>query len=137
MRSAETPAASDLVREAALDLGHLVGHHLKVARLEFKVELHTMGRRLLVLAALTAVVAVGYTLAMAGLALVIGGNLALGIPFSAIGVSHVVGAVVGLLIVPGRKGASHLMSTSTTAMNDSLQALKERAAPSVEEHHAR
>jgi hypothetical protein len=137
MRSAETPVASDLVREAALDLGHLVGQHLKVAQLEFKVELHAMGRRGLVLAALAAVLAVGYALAMAGLALVIGKNLALGIPFAAIGVSHVVGAVVGLVIVPGRKRGSHLMSTSTTAVNDTLQALKDSTASSVERRDAR
>jgi hypothetical protein len=137
MRSAETPGASELVRDAALDLGHLVGQHLKVAQLEFKVELHAMGRRVRVLAALAAILAVGYALAMAGLALVIGGNLAFGIPFSAIGVSHVVGAGVGLVIVPGRRKGSHLMNTSTTAMNDSLHALKDSTAPSVEGRHGR
>lgn len=137
MRASETPVASGLVREAALDLGHLVGQHVQLAKLEFKVELHAMGRRVLILAALAAVLAVGYALAMAGLALVIGGNLPLGIPLSAIGLCHVVGAVVGLVIVPRRGAGSHLMSTSTTAMNDSLQALKDSTTSLVERRDAR
>ena len=137
MRTAGTPGVSELVREAALDLGHLVGQHVKVAQLEFKVELHAMGRRGLILAALAVLLTVGYTLAMAGLAVVIGGNLAVGVPLLAIGLVHVASAGAGWVFAPHRKPGSHLMNTSTTAMNDSLDALKESTAPAGEGRDAR
>jgi hypothetical protein len=136
MRATETPGVSALVREAALDLGHLIGQHVKVAQLELKVELHAMGRRACVLALLATLVALGYALAMAGLAIVIGGNRAVGIPLVAIGLVHVAGAGVGLLLAPLRKRGAHLMNTSTTAMTRSLEVLQEPTPPTVERRHA-
>jgi hypothetical protein len=136
MKTAETPGVAALVREAALDLGHLVGQHVKVAQLELKVELHAMGRRVCILAMLATLVALGYALAMAGLALVIGGNGAVGIPLVVIGLVHVAGAGVGLVLAPFRKRGPRLMNTSTTAMTRSLETLQETTAPSVERRHA-
>jgi hypothetical protein len=123
---------STAFREAALDLGHLVGQHVRVAQLELKVELHAMVWRVLISAGLAALFAVGYALAMAGLAVVIGGNLAVGIPLVAIGFVHVLGAGVGLLFAARRKRGSHLMNTRTTAMIHSVEALKEPRALSIE-----
>ena len=79
MKAAEPSGASALVREAALDLGHLLGQHVKVAQLELKIELHAMGRRACIIAVLAALLALGYGLAIAGLAVVIGGHRGMGI----------------------------------------------------------
>jgi hypothetical protein len=48
MRATGTPGVSALVREAALDRGHPLGQHVKVAQLELKAELRAMGRLSLV-----------------------------------------------------------------------------------------
>jgi hypothetical protein len=135
MKTTDTPGVSALVREAAMDLGHLLGQHAKVAQLELKAELHAMGHRASIIAVLAALVAVGYALAMAGLAMAIGGHLALGLPLVVIGLAHVAGAGVGLVLAPVRKPGTHLMNTSTTAMTRSLEALEEATAPSVEKTH--
>ncbi len=132
MKASETPGVSALIREAALDLGHLVGQHVKVAQIELKVELHAMGRRASIIAALAALVALGYGLAMAGLAAVIGGHRTVGLPLVGIGLAHVAGAGVGLVFARLRKRGSRLMNDSTTAMARSLEALEEATAPSAE-----
>jgi fatty acid desaturase len=135
MRNTETPGVASLVREAAQDLGHLLGQHVKVAQLELKVELHTMGRRASIIALLAGLMALGYALAMVGLAVVIGGQGAVGLPLVVIGLAHVAGAGVGLLLAPFRKRGAHLMTNSTTAMARSIDAIEE-AAQSVEKRHA-
>jgi hypothetical protein len=132
MPSPDIPGISELAREAALDLGHLLGQHVKVARLELTAELHTMGRRAYLIAVLAALIALGYSLAMAGLAFVIGGNAAVGIPLVIIGLSHMACAGAGLVLAPLRKRGSHLMGNSSAAMNRSLEALEEATTPSVE-----
>jgi hypothetical protein len=136
MRTTDTPGVSALVREAALDLGHLLGQHVKVAQLELKVELHAMGRRACIIAVLAALLALGYALAMAGLAAVIAGYPAVGLPLAAIGLAHLAGGGAGLLLTPLRKRGSHLMNDSATAMARSFGALEEATAPSAEKHHA-
>ena len=97
-----------LARESALSLGHLIGQHVKVARLEIAAEVRTMGRRATAVAVLAALVAIGYALAIAGVAVVIGGGAELGIPLVVIGLAHVVGAGAGLVFGPLRARASHL-----------------------------
>jgi fatty acid desaturase len=136
MKAAEPSGASALVREAALDLGHLLGQHVKVAQLELKIELHAMGRRACIIAVLAALLALGYGLAIAGLAVVIGGHRGMGIPFVLIGAAHVVGAGVGLLLALTRKPGSQLMNASTTAMTRSLEALEDATASPTEKHDA-
>jgi hypothetical protein len=78
MKTPTTPGVSELAREAALNLGHLLGQHVKVAQLELKAELHAMGRRACLIAVLATLIALGYGLAMVGLAVVIGGYNAVG-----------------------------------------------------------
>ena len=136
MNTQATPGVSALVREAALDLGHLLGQHVNVAQLEFKVELHATARRARIIGVLAALVGLGYALAMAGLAAVIGGYPAVGFPLVVIGLIHVAGGGVGLVLTPLRKRGSQLMNDSTTAMARSFGALKEATAPSAEKHHA-
>ena len=112
-----TPTASEgvtgLARESALSLGHLIGQHVKVARLEIAAEVRTMGRRAVAVAVLAALVAIGYALAIAGVAVVIGGAGELGIPLVIIGAAHVVGAGAGLVFGPLRARAAHLHSWAT------------------------
>jgi fatty acid desaturase len=125
-----TPGVSVLAREAALNLGHLLGQHVKVAQLELKAEMHGMGRRACLIAVLATLVALGYGMAMAGLAVVIGGHSAVGLPLVIIGLVHIAGAGVGLMFSPLRPRGSHLMDSSTAAMNSSLAALDKATAPS-------
>jgi hypothetical protein len=132
MKAIEPPGATSLVREAALDLAHLLGQHVKVAQLELKAELRSMGRRASIIAMLAALLALGYGLVMVGLAAVIGGHPATGIPLVVIGAVHAVGGGVGLVVVRLRKPGTQIMNTSTTAMARSLEALEEATAPSAE-----
>ena len=136
MKALEPPGASALVREAALDLAHLLGQHVKVAQLELKAELCSMGRRGCGIAVLAALLALGYGLVMVGLAAVIGGNAATGIPLVLIGAAHGVGGGVGLVLARLRKPGTQIMNTSKAAMARSLEALEEATAPSAEKHDA-
>jgi hypothetical protein len=136
MKAIEPPGATSLVREAALDLAHLLGQHVKVAQLEFKVELRSMGRRACVIAGLAALLALGYGLAMVGLAVVIGSHSATGISLVLIGCAHAIGGGMGLLLVRLRKPGTLIMNTSKAAMARSLEALEEATGPSAEKHHA-
>jgi fatty acid desaturase len=131
MKTTSTPGVSVLAKEAALGLGHLLGQHVKVAQLELKAEMHTMGRRACLIAGLAILVALGYGLAMAGLAVVIGGHSTVGLPLVIIGLVHIAGAGVGLMLSPLRPRGKHLMDSSTAAMNSSLAALDKATAPPV------
>jgi hypothetical protein len=134
MSSASTPGVTDLVRETAAGLGHLVGQHLLVARLEIVAEARAMSRRFLLIAVLAALIAVGYVLAMAGLALAIGGRAGVGLPLVIVGVVHVAGAGAVLFVGSGRARGSHLMGHTTAAVSGSLAALtaaRPAAAPST------
>jgi hypothetical protein len=130
MPAPNNPGVSVLAREAALNLGHLLGQHVKVAQLELKAEMHGMGRRACLIGVLATLVALGYGMAMAGLAVVIGGHSAVGLPLVIIGLVHIAGAGAGLMLSPLRPRGSHLMDSSTAAMNSSLAALDKATASS-------
>lgn len=131
MKTTSTLGVSVLAKEAALGLGHLLGQHMKVAQLELKAELHTMGRRACLIAVLATLVALGYGFAVAGLAAIIGSHSALGLPLVIIGLVHIAGAGVGLLFSPLRPRGTGLMDSSTAAMNSSLAALDKATTPTV------
>jgi hypothetical protein len=131
MDGSPTPGLAGLAHEAALGLVHLLGQHVKVAQLELTAEIHAMGRRASLIAALATVLVLGYGLAMAGLAILLGGHAAVGYPFLVIGLAHMVGAGIGLLLAPLRPRGSHLMENSQAAMNSSLAVLAEATAPSA------
>jgi fatty acid desaturase len=131
MKSVSNPGVAALAKEAALDLGHLVGQHMKVAQLELKAEMHGMGRRASLIAVLATLVALGYGLAIGGLAAVIGGYSALGLPLVIIGLVHIAGAGVGLMFSPLRPRGRRLMRRSKVAMNNSLAALDKATAPTA------
>jgi len=61
-----------LARETADALGQLTVQHLRLARLEIKADLRTMGLQAGLIAVLVALAIVGYGLTMAGLAVILG-----------------------------------------------------------------
>jgi fatty acid desaturase len=131
MKILSPPGVSALAKEAALSFGHLVGQHVKVAQLELMAEMHGMGRRACLIGVLATLVALGYGLAMAGLAAVMGGYTALGLPLVVIGLVHIAGAGVGLMFSPLRPRGGRLMRRSTAAMNSSLAVLDKATTPSA------
>ncbi len=131
MKTTSNPGVSVLAKEAVLGFGHLLGQHVKVAQLELKAEMHGMGRRASLIAVLATLVALGYGLAMAGLAVLLGGHPAVGLPLVVIGLVHIAGAGVGLLFSPLRSRGGRLMDSSAAAMSSSLAALDKATAPDV------
>jgi hypothetical protein len=135
-----TPGIPALAREAAMGITHLLGQHVKVAQLELTAEVRAMVRRSYLVAVLATLMAVGYGLAMAGLAVVLGGRADVGAPLLSIGLAHMVAAGIGLLLAPLRPRGSHLMSKSTAALNSSLASLDQATVPAVappaEKRHA-
>ncbi len=122
MTTASSHNVTDLARETMLSLGHLVGQHVKVARLELAAEMRAMSRRAIAVAALSALIAIGYALAIAGLAVAFGGAAELGIPLVVVGLAHVVGAGAGLVLGPLRARAArrHPMRNTTAAIDRAL-----------------
>ena len=128
MTPTSTEGVTGLARESALSLGHLIGQHVKVARLEIAAEVRTMGRRATAVAVLAVLVAIGYALAIAGVAVVIGGAVELGMPLVIIGAAHVLGAGVGLALGPlrARRSALHAMRNTTAAIDHALEKVHAR-----------
>ena len=123
MSPTSAEGVTGLARETALSLGHLVGQHVKVARLEIAAEVRAMGRRATIVAVLAALVAIGYALAIAGLAVSIGGGAEVGIPLVVVGLAHVVGAGAGLVFGPLRARSLQLqpMRNTTAAIDRALE----------------
>jgi hypothetical protein len=118
------------VRDVADGLGHLVGQHLKLARLELTADLRTMLRRTRVIAILVAFLIVGYALAMAGLAVVLGGNTAIGVPLLAVGIAHVVLSGAGIVLASRRRD-THLMDSTVEQVGQSLNTLRLATTPAL------
>jgi hypothetical protein len=142
MKSPFTQGVTGLAREAAMDFGHLVGQHVKIAQLELSAEMHALGKRACIVAGLAALIFLGYAFGMAGVAFVLGGHSSVGLPLALIGLVHVVGGGSGLAFVLLRARGSHLMNHTADAMNRGLAAL-DGVAPSppvkssLEQVHAR
>jgi hypothetical protein len=112
-----------LARETADALGQLTVQHLRLARLEIKADLRTMGLQAGLIAVLVALAIVGYGLTMAGLAVILDGGSTGGIPLLIIGIVHVVAAGVGILIAVVRLRRMRLMNTTAAEVNQSLAPL--------------
>jgi len=104
-------------------LGQLTVQHLRLARLEIKADLRTMGLQAGLIAVLVALAIVGYGLTMAGLAVILDGGSAGGIPLLIIGIVHVVAAGVGILITVVRLRRMRLMNATASEVNQSLAPL--------------
>jgi hypothetical protein len=112
-----------LARETADALGQLTVQHLRLARLEIKADLRAMGSQAALIAVLAALATVGYGLAMAGLALILDGGSKGGIPLLMIGIFHVMGAGLGILITALRLRRMRLMNATAAEVNQSLAPL--------------
>ena len=112
-----------LVRETADGLGQLIVQHVKLAKLELVADLRAMGSSAAVIAVCALVLVVGYTLTMAGVALLIGGNRTMGYSFGGVGLAHVLGAGVGSLVVMRRIRNTRLMAATTSEVSHSAAAL--------------
>jgi len=123
MTSRSTEGVTGLMRDTALSLGHLVGLHVKGARLEIAAEVRAMGRRATAVAVLAALVAIGYALAIAGLAVSIGGGAEVGIPLVVAGGAHVGVAGAGLIFGPlrARPSQSQPMRNTAAAIDRTLE----------------
>lgn len=118
---ARTEGVIGLMRETADALGRLTVEHLRLARLEIKSDLRTMGRQAGAIAVLVALAVVGYALAMAGLALLLGGSTATGGPLLIIGVAHLLTAMVAIAVVRARMRRVRLMDTTANEMSQTLE----------------
>jgi len=118
-----TEGVIGLARETADALGQLTVQHLRLARLEIKADLRTMGLQAGLIAVLVALAIVGYGLTMAGLAVILDGGSTGGIPLLIIGMVHVVAAGVGILIAVVRLRRMRLMNTTAAEVNQSLAPL--------------
>src|SRR3954463_14945447 len=117
-----------LVRETADGLGELVGQHFKLARLELAADMESLGNRARVIAVFAALLLIGYTLAMVGLAALVAGSGRLGWALLAVGLVHVAGGAAGMYrAVAGSRG-SKLMDATTGEMSRSVATLGSAAA---------
>lgn len=112
-----------LARETADALGRLTVQHLRLARLEIKADLRAMGLQAGLIAVLAALATVGYGLTMAGLAIILDGGSKGGVPLLVIGVVHVVGGCVGILIAVARLRRMRPMNATADEVNQSLAPL--------------
>ncbi len=109
-----------VARDTADALGRLTLQHLRLARLEIRSDLRAMGLQAGLIAVLTAIAIVGYALTMAGLAVIIGGGWKGGVPLLLIGLAHVVGAGVGILIALARLRRLRPMNLTADEVNRTL-----------------
>jgi hypothetical protein len=102
-----------------------------------------MGRRARMVVVLGALVAVGYALAMAGLAVLFGGRATIGIPLVIVGLGHLAGAGAGLIYGPlrARGGQAPAMANTTAAVGRTIAVLgggpPPLPAPALDKAHGR
>jgi hypothetical protein len=126
MRNGERDKADGVIglaRETADALGVLMVQHVRLARLEIKADLRAMGLQAALMAVLVALAIVGYGLTMAGLAIILDGGGAGGVPLLVIGLIHMTAAGLGILIAALRLRRVRLMNATADEMNQSLAPL--------------
>lgn len=117
-----------LLRETAEGMGQLVIQHVRLAQLEVMTYLRATGSRAALIGGLLLLTLVGYALTMAGLALLIAANRRLAFPFIGIGMLHVAGGGIAILVsVRSLRGARPLSATSSE-LGQSAQVLRGAAA---------
>jgi hypothetical protein len=127
MSAMNSPSGSDGVlrsfRQAMEGVTDLVGKHLTLARLELREDLLKIASRARIIAVLAVLIVVGYALAMAGLAVILGGNRAVGASLLIVGGAHVVSCGLGMLLAVRRLANVHVMDDSANAVQNSLTTL--------------
>lgn len=116
-------SVADLLRETAEGVGQLVIRHVKLAQLELTAELRAMGSRAALIAIYVVLMVIGYTLTMTGVALLVGGQRRVGWSFLGLGLLHVVGTAVGMLLAFRRRRHPRLFQNTTDELNQSATAL--------------
>jgi hypothetical protein len=126
-----TQGMTGLARDTAASLGHLIDQHVQIARVELAAELKQLGRRARLVVVLAALVAVGYALAMAGVAILFGGGATVGMPLVIVGLAHLTGAGAALIYGPLRPRAAELelMESTTAAVGHTVAVLGGRPPP--------
>jgi hypothetical protein len=129
----KTDGVVQLVRQTADDLVDLVGQHLKLARLELTADLLAAARSARATVLLALLATVGYALAMAGLALLVGGRRDVAVAFVAVGLVHIGIGGLGVLFRANRARGTRLMSASAHEAKRSLATLGSVGEPAVME----
>ena len=122
-----------LAHETADALGRLTVLHLRLARLEIKSDLRAMTRQAGLIVVLIALAMIGYGLALAGLAVLLGGSRDGGFPMLVIGVAHVGAAGIGILVAVMRLRRIRPMDTTAGEVNRSLAPLEIGSAAASDE----
>lgn len=112
-----------LVRQTVEGLADLVGEHLQLARLELRQDLLEVASRARLVVVLSLLIAVGYALAMAGLALALGGSRAAGLSLLSVGGLHVGIFGGAMFLALRRRGGAPLMNESSGELQRSLDVL--------------
>ncbi len=112
-----------LARETADAVGRLTMQHLRLARLEMQADLRAMGVQAAVIALLVALAIVGYGLAMVGLGLSIARGWHDGLALLLIGVAHLLGAGVGILVAVRRLRRIRPLNATADEVSRSLAPL--------------
>jgi hypothetical protein len=113
----------ELVQQTAEDLAALVGKHLQLARLELREDLLQVASRVRLIVVLGILMAVGYALAMAGLAVLLGGNRGVGVPLLMVGGAHLGSCGVWMVVAVRRLGGMQLMDDSSGEAQRSFDTL--------------
>lgn len=114
-----------LLREAADNFTQLLAEHVKLARLEFAVDMRSMARRTFFMGICLAFVCVGYVLAMLGVAALTAGLGIAGRSLMVIGLMHVVGGVSGALLGSMHKQKKHFLELTAQELRSGVPTLSE------------
>ncbi|MBC8132746.1 MAG: phage holin family protein [Deltaproteobacteria bacterium] len=121
-------SVGELIRETADGLGRLIIQHVKLAQLDLTASVRGMASRAAALVVCAVLMVVGYTLTMVGIAMILGGATASGMPLAAIGVAHIIGTGIAILILVSRLRRTATLKATTSAIGDSAKALRALAA---------
>jgi hypothetical protein len=117
-----------LLHQTAEGIADLLGKHLELARLELTEDLLKVAGRARLIVVLGALLAVGYALAMAGLAVFLGGNRAVGLALLITGGVHLGPCGLWLRAAVRRLGGMRLMDDTAGEAQRSFATLGFRPA---------
>lgn len=118
-----------LFKETADSVGHLIGDHIKLTRLELHADLKTSFRRLLGLAIPLLFGMLGYAILCMGLAIALGRQMGLVSSLCLVGGVHLSGAAGAGAIAVRRLRGLNLMTETAQEFNRSVTALAPSPAP--------
>ena len=118
-----------LVRETVDGIGHLVGEHIKLARLELVAEAGVAGRKLALIALTLPIVFMGYALACIGLALLLARWLGSSNAFFLVGGVHVVLGGLAIAMAVSRLRRAQPMHETVQEVGRSVDVIAAVGAP--------